>query len=439
MSTAPQLPDGYSFVDQQPSGPPKLPKGYALLHPEEQANTPPTPPSYLGEALAGVGRAAKGLLYDLPKYGASTFVPRSKGEAVLGAVNPLTLSAKHVIQDLGSQWGQAEEASRQAKRQGEGRAGQTLAELERLPVVGGMVQKAEEAGPGYAKFAPQTLGAATEALTTFEGPQMVAGAARGLNRALPSIPRGGAGMELIKRSAYGDAPVVNVAESAKLTQELADDYMKGGAPLPQPVAEHMRRVAAGEPYNFRELHDQQQLINNALYKDRNVPKSIEPQVKKISGLMSQELQATADANGFGKEWASQAGEVRQGYKTTRAVQKVAPVAGKVIGGVAGAIAPEMVPVEGAGRTLQVAGVPVSSYFGQKIGGKVGQAAADVTRAVMQRKAGPPKLRPLPPSPEAYTREILRAKDGEISGGEADRRITKMGGRVKVRPIPQPTE
>jgi hypothetical protein len=40
-------------------------------------------------------------------------------------------------------------------------------------------------------------------------------------------------------------------------------------------------------------------------------------------------------------------------------------------------------------------------------------------------------------PEAYTRFLLQAKEGDISGGEADRRIAKFGGHVSVRPLRKP--
>jgi hypothetical protein len=41
------------------------------------------------------------------------------------------------------------------------------------------------------------------------------------------------------------------------------------------------------------------------------------------------------------------------------------------------------------------------------------------------------------SPAEYTRILLDAKEGRLSEGEANRRITKQGGPVKVRPLPKP--
>lgn len=55
--------------------------------------------------------------------------------------------------------------------------------------------------------------------------------------------------------------------------------------------------------------------------------------------------------------------------------------------------------------------------------------------VRARDAASRNAHKLPPS--EYTRVLLRAKDGELHPGEADRRIIKMGGRVRVQPLPRP--
>lgn len=53
-----------------------------------------------------------------------------------------------------------------------------------------------------------------------------------------------------------------------------------------------------------------------------------------------------------------------------------------------------------------------------------------------QKVKPIALRRPPASREEYTRILLAAKEGEISPGEADRRIARLGGRVKVLRRPQ---
>ena len=40
-------------------------------------------------------------------------------------------------------------------------------------------------------------------------------------------------------------------------------------------------------------------------------------------------------------------------------------------------------------------------------------------------------------PEEYTRMILAAKNGEITPGEADRRLRRYGGRTNILPMPKP--
>lgn len=42
-------------------------------------------------------------------------------------------------------------------------------------------------------------------------------------------------------------------------------------------------------------------------------------------------------------------------------------------------------------------------------------------------------------PQEYTRILLAAKDGDLPPGEADRRISKLGGKVRTRPLPRPPE
>lgn len=95
----------------------------------------------------------------------------------------------------------------------------------------------------------------------------------------------------------------------------------------------------------------------------------------------------------------------------RIISHIPRVAGKIIGGKIGT----------------AVGHPLIGYgLGGEVGGEIG-------RKLTQPKA---TVRPLPPTPEAYTRTILEAKEGKISPGEADRRIVKMGGKVRVKPIPQ---
>ncbi len=88
----------------------------------------------------------------------------------------------------------------------------------------------------------------------------------------------------------------------------------------------------------------------------------------------------------------------------------------------------------------------SRLVGKLVGGTVGSAlghpligygvGSELGTEAAKRIAA---RRSMPPTPQAYHRTLLDAKEGRISPGEADRRIAAAGGKVRVRPIPQPTE
>jgi hypothetical protein len=63
----------------------------------------------------------------------------------------------------------------------------------------------------------------------------------------------------------------------------------------------------------------------------------------------------------------------------------------------------------------------TGHIGAQVGGNV---AGSMVRSVLES------------TPEQYTRTLLDAKEGKISPGEADRRIAKAGGKVKIKPLPQ---
>lgn len=81
---------------------------------------------------------------------------------------------------------------------------------------------------------------------------------------------------------------------------------------------------------------------------------------------------------------------------------------------------------------KVVGGAVGSAFGHpligySIGGEIGSE-------LINRK-----LPSIPTTPEGYTRTLLEAKEGRLSPGEADRRISKGGGSTKVKRIQPPPE
>ena len=92
------------------------------------------------------------------------------------------------------------------------------------------------------------------------------------------------------------------------------------------------------------------------------------------------------------------------------------------------------------HTSRIAGKIIGGTVGSALGHPLigysagGEAGAELARRIAARRT--------PPTPPAYTRSVIAqamedAKNGVISPGEADRRITRAGGKVKVKPIPTP--
>jgi hypothetical protein len=71
-------------------------------------------------------------------------------------------------------------------------------------------------------------------------------------------------------------------------------------------------------------------------------------------------------------------------------------------------------------------------IGYSVGGEVGSELG-------KKMTARPAIPAIPRTPEEYTRTILAAKEGQISGAEANRRITRGGGKVTVQPIPPPPQ
>jgi hypothetical protein len=157
--------DPYADIAQDP---------YAdIAEGETPVSIPPSTPGYFKEILRGAGRAITGI----GSFAKQTLTPHEtlgatrEQEVKMGPVGRLLYN---VPADIGQALMTAEAARQASARSGENLPGQALSYLESSPI-GGMVRKAEEAGPGYAKFEPATAGAATEAGTLYYAPR-VAGA-----------------------------------------------------------------------------------------------------------------------------------------------------------------------------------------------------------------------------------------------------------------------
>lgn len=143
-------------------------------------------PRGVGKVLAGLAGMPKQLLTPHATYGAT-----KEEEVKMGPVGRLLYNAPA---DIAQGMREANVARRKSAESGENWAGQTLSYMENLPIAGGGVQKAEEAGPGYAKFTPETLEAVTEGATMAATPN----AAKKVLTSLPKI--GGAVARVITRT-----------------------------------------------------------------------------------------------------------------------------------------------------------------------------------------------------------------------------------------------
>jgi hypothetical protein len=130
---------------------PPLPYGAQVVPstPEVEEKVYAPPATFAGEISAGAGRSAKGFL-----------------DLLIQAGKPM--GPYRIAKDQFKQAVAMLDAGLKSAESGEGRAGQTLSMMENAPLgIGSLVQKAEQAGPGRAKFTPETAGAVTEGALNF--------------------------------------------------------------------------------------------------------------------------------------------------------------------------------------------------------------------------------------------------------------------------------
>jgi hypothetical protein len=133
---------------------------------QDKTSDAATPPpqqqgSYLQEGLAGPLRALKGMYS--------------------GFWNTLH-HPSDTLDQFADQTKAMFDAGAKSHASGENLAGSTLAGLEQAPVIGPLVRRAEQAGPGYAKFEPATLGAVTEGATYALAPELARKALGGMEK-----------------------------------------------------------------------------------------------------------------------------------------------------------------------------------------------------------------------------------------------------------------
>lgn len=229
-------------------------------------------------------------------------------------------------------------------------------------------------------------------------------------------------------SAAENARNAALAQKARLKLQVEDATQ--GPPKPD--------AGIVDPNTFAGLAKFRTIFNTWKY-ERSLPLTTRNALGHAAEAMGEELQSLADQAGYGKEWQKYQSEYASGQNAIRKAGTLGPRVGKVAGGVVGAIAPTMLP--GPARAYAgIAELP-SIAAGAKVGGQLGELAEPITRAIVNRP-GRPTLRPLPPTPTAYARSVIAQatedmKNGVISEGEANRRIVRAGGKVKVKPIPTP--
>jgi hypothetical protein len=136
---------------------------------------PQPTPGYFKESLAGIGRGISGL----GTFIEQTLTPHATAGGMSkeenAKIGPLGRLIYNPPADILVSLEQAETSREASERSGESRSGQSLAYLENSPV-GGLVRKAEQAGPTKPgeifRFQPATAGAVTEGATMYAAPKV---------------------------------------------------------------------------------------------------------------------------------------------------------------------------------------------------------------------------------------------------------------------------
>jgi hypothetical protein len=85
---------------------------------------------------------------------------------------------------------------------------------------------------------------------------------------------------------------------------------------------------------------------------------------------------------------------------------------------------------------KLAGGATAGWHGWVVGGELGDIGGQKLAKEINNR---PAIPAIPRSPEEYTRTILAAKEGTLSPDEANRRIRRGGGSLKVQPLPSPPQ
>lgn len=367
------------------------------VEPVQKKTTPVAPkaePSYAGEAIRGLGRAAvnvgsmaKGLLTPHETFGATR-----EQEVKMGPTGRLLYN---IPADILQSMTESEAARQAAKRSGEGKAGQALAYGEKS-LAGPIVKKAEEAGPGYAKFKPQTLGAVTEGVGTVAIPAAVAKAIGGTYGAKY---RGG---QMIERQVtqHAEAPVEPAAVE-KVFSEIQDlaDHAQDAPAIVRKVMDKWNEIKEGKAtpapgggeiqgetpkgITFGDLVKLRRALDTKLWEEGEKKSTSQTRLaKKLRNVMDVEEYKTLHRAGTPSDVA----EYAQGKKLYRRgvrLESSGRVVGGAVGGAAGLFGgAEAVRSTGApyggwiGGSL---GAPIGGYIGREVGGRAATAYVEAGR------------------------------------------------------------
>jgi hypothetical protein len=320
-------------------------------------------------------------------------------------------------------------------------AGHALASA--VPLVGPWAASlGEQAGRG------DIGGAVGQAAGTVATGAALANAPRILNKVIPSTARAGAGLD--KLTADNASYPVATPKAYRVAKAIENELDVTGE-NPHPVIksyltdEQLRNpsptaldagVQPMSPMSFWEARITLKRLNDIIQAssgfDAPGPARIElANLKRFSGALDEDITAAANRGGFGDEYQNLRNEYHRGSQMIRGAEDISPVIGGALGAYFGRGAGTLAATEAAGLGAvagRMAGKPVVGSLVRSVVGRTGSPMP-----------GSLPLPPIPRTPEEYTRTILAAKNGEISPGEASRRIAAGGGSNRVIPLPSPPQ
>ncbi len=295
-----------------------------------------------------------------------------------------------------------------------------------LPVIGPFAASlGEQAGTGDIGGA---VGQATGAMLASKIPELP----RMAGEALPSLTRAGGDIGTLRQT-LDPAPVTGRLPSYIKASDLVDKWDRTAASVPPELRAYVERVkAAGtgqSSLTFQNLWEAREALNDLKY-DKNLTPKRAAMIGDIAKQLGDEVQGIANREGVGKQWRAAQSEYARGKSIERFGQNI----GEPLGAAAGL------------KYGSALGEPFAAAY---VGGQLGRMVAKpviggMVSSVLRRNTGPPTppstMPPLPPlypiSHEEYMRQMLRAKNGEISTTRLNQ-LTRNS--PKLRRIPQPPE